>query len=198
LQIVFHARIAEESKVFTMQQVVDVITSKMVRRHPHVFGDISVRDAGEVVLNWDAIKQQEYGSERPSVLDGIPKGLPSLMRAYKLQGKAAKVGFDWETIQPVWDNIQAELTELKSACAQGEISDIEGELGDVLFSVVNLARFLKIDAEVALNVTNNKFIRRFSYIEQVVKDNDLKWEKLGLSELDMMWKQAKKQEKIGF
>ena len=198
LQIVFHARIAEESKVFTMQQVIDVITKKMVRRHPHVFGDISVRDAGEVVLNWDAIKQQEYGSERLSVLDGIPKGLPSLMRAYKLQAKAAKVGFDWDSIQPVWDKIQEELTELKSACEKGETADIEGELGDVLFSVVNLARFLKVDAEVALNVTNNKFIRRFSYIENIVSDNGGKWENLGLEQLDLLWEQAKKQEKTGF
>jgi len=198
LQIVFHARIAEEAKGFTMQQVVDGITAKMVRRHPHVFGDVTVRDAGEVLLNWDVIKQQEYGSERLSVLDGIPKGLPSLMRAYKLQAKAAKVGFDWDNIQPVWDKIQEELTELRSACTTGQTADMEGELGDVLFSVVNLARFLKIDAEVALNVTNNKFIRRFSYIEQTVHDKQLKWEKLGLNQLDMLWEQAKKQEKIGF
>lgn len=198
LQIVFHARIAEESKEFTMQQVVDVITEKMVRRHPHVFGDVTLRDAGEVVLNWDALKRLEYGSERLSVLDGIPKGLPSLMRAYKLQSKAAKVGFDWHDIQPVWDKIEEELSELKAACAQSEVADIEGELGDVLFSVVNLARFLKIDAEVALNVTNNKFVRRFSYIEKTITDNKLKWEKLGLKELDILWNQAKKQEKSGF
>ena len=197
LQIVFHARIAEESKVFTMQQVVDVVTEKMVRRHPHVFGDITVRDAGEVVLNWDEIKKQEYGNERLSVLDGIPKGLPSLMRAYKLQAKAAKVGFDWDDIQFVWDKIQEELSELKFACKQGQTSEIEGELGDVLFSVVNLARFLKIDAEVALNVTNNKFIRRFSYIEKTVHNNDLKWEKLGLEKLDMLWEQAKNKENTG-
>lgn len=195
LQIVFHGRMAEESKVFSMQQVIDGITEKMVRRHPHVFGDITVRDAGEVVLNWDAIKRQEYGSERPSVLDGIPKGLPSLMRAYKLQSKAAKVGFDWDSIPPVWDKIEEELLELKAAHAQGQVADMEGELGDVLFSVVNLARFLHIDAEVALNSTNNKFLRRFSYIESVVKANDLKWEKLGIEELDILWKQAKKQEK---
>lgn len=198
LQIVFHARIAEEAKEFTMQQVVDVITEKMVRRHPHVFGDVTLRDAGEVVLNWEALKRLEYGSERLSVLDGIPKGLPSLMRAYKLQSKAAKVGFDWDDIQPVWDKIEEELNELKAACAQSETGDIEGELGDVLFSVVNLARFLKIDAETALNVTNNKFVRRFSYIEKNIADNQLKWEKIGLKELDELWNQAKKQEKSGF
>jgi len=198
LQIIFHARIAEESNLFTMQQVVDVITEKMVRRHPHVFGDITVRDAAEVVLNWDAIKRREYGSERPSVLDGIPKGLPSLMRSYKLQAKAAKVGFDWNSIQPVWDKIQEELTELRHACSQGNFANMEGELGDVLFSVVNLARFLKIDAEVALNVTNNKFIKRFSYIEQTIKEKNIKWNNLGEKELDILWEQAKKQEKSGF
>jgi len=195
LQIIFHARIAEETNVFTMQQVVDVITKKMIRRHPHVFGDITVRDAAEVVLNWDQIKQQEYGSERPSVLDGVPKGLPSLMRAYKLQSKAAKVGFDWDSIPPVWDKIEEELMELKAAHAQGQVADMEGELGDVLFSLVNLARSLHIDAEVALNITNNKFCRRFSYIEDTVRTNNLKWENLGLEELDMLWEKAKKQEK---
>ena len=198
LQIVFHARIAEETHEFSMQQVVDGITEKMVRRHPHVFGATSVRDAAEVVLNWDAIKQQEYGNERISVLDGIPKGLPSLMRAYKLQHKASKVGFDWDRIEPVWDKIQEELEELKIACAEGQFKEMEGELGDVLFSIVNLARFLKIDGEVALNSTNNKFTRRFSYIEEEIRKNNLKWESLGLEQLDFLWESAKKQEKTGF
>lgn len=191
LQIVFHARIAEESKVFTMQQVIDGITEKMIRRHPHVFGDTSVRDAGEVVLNWDAIKKLEHGNERPSVLDGIPKGLPSLMRAYKLQAKAAKVGFDWDRIEPVWDKIYEELNELKDACAQGQATDMEAELGDVLFSIVNLARFLKIDGEVALNTTNNKFRRRFLYIETMMKEKNLKWENMSTKQLDFLWEEAK-------
>ncbi len=198
LQIVFHARIAEESREFTMQQVIDVITEKMVRRHPHVFGDVTLRDAGEVVLNWEALKQLEYGSERLSVLDGIPKGLPSLMRAYKLQAKAAKVGFDWHDIDPVWEKIEEELLELKTACAQSKVTDMEGELGDVLFSVVNLARFLKIDAEVALNITNNKFMKRFSYIENEINNNNLKWEQMDLKQMDLLWEEAKKQEKSGF
>ncbi|MCC5466839.1 nucleoside triphosphate pyrophosphohydrolase [Pelosinus baikalensis] len=191
LQIVFHARIAEEAKVFTMQQVIDGISEKMIRRHPHVFGDTSVRDAGEVVLNWDAIKKQEHGHERPSVLDGIPKGLPSLMRAYKLQAKAAKVGFDWDRIEPVWDKIYEELEELKDACAQGQAINMEAELGDVIFSIVNLARFLKIDGEVALNTTNNKFRRRFLYIEKVMKEKKLKWENMSLKQLDFLWEEAK-------
>ncbi|AIF50032.1 nucleoside triphosphate pyrophosphohydrolase [Pelosinus sp. UFO1] len=192
LQIVFHARIAEESKIFSMQDVIDTVTEKMVRRHPHVFGDIKVRDAGEVVLNWDAIKKQEHGHDRHSVLDGIPKGLPSLMRAYKLQSKAAKVGFDWDCIEPIWDKIYEELTELKEACTEGQAADIEAELGDVLFSVVNLARFLKIDGEIALNTTNNKFRRRFMYIEKEVKEKGHNWDKMSLGELDLLWKEAKK------
>lgn len=191
LQIVFHARIAEEAKVFTMQQVIDGIAEKMIRRHPHVFGDTSVRDAGEVVLNWDAIKKREHGHERPSVLDGIPKGLPSLMRAYKLQAKAAKVGFDWDRIDPVWDKIYEELEELKDACAQGQAINMEAELGDVLFSIVNLARFLKIDGEVALNTTNNKFRSRFLYIEKVMKEKKLKWENMSLKQLNFLWEEAK-------
>jgi len=191
LQIVFHARIAEECGEFTMQDVIDSVTEKMLRRHPHVFGDITVRDAGEVVLNWEAIKKQEKGYERQSVLDGIPKGLPSLMRAYKLQAKAAKVGFDWDNIAPVWDKLQEEIAELKVAAQQGEAEAIEGELGDVLFAVVNLARFLGVEAETALNVTNNKFIRRFSHIEARVKEKGLDWKQLTLAELDQLWDEAK-------
>lgn len=192
LQIVFHARVAEESGAFTVQDVIDTVTEKMIRRHPHVFGDISVRDAAEVLVNWDQIKKAEKPNERPSVLDGVPKGLPSLSRAAKLQSKASKVGFDWQDIGPVWAKIREELAELEEAVQKGTLSDQEGELGDILFSVVNLARFLKIDPETALNRVNNKFITRFSYIEQSVKANHLSWERLTLSELDILWEKAKK------
>ncbi len=191
LQIVFHARVAEESGEFSVQDVIDTVTEKMIRRHPHVFGDITVRDAAEVVVNWENIKKQEKGAERTSVLDGIPNGLPSLLRAYKLQSKAAKVGFDWDTIEPVWGKIKEELEELKAAVVNGDSNAMEGELGDVLFSVVNLARFLQLEAEVALHVTNNKFVRRFSYIENAVVTNGLKWEELSLAELDILWEKAK-------
>lgn len=194
LQIVFHARIAEEFGEFTMQDVVNEVTEKMVRRHPHVFGDVSVRDAAEVVVNWDAIKKGEKGHERKSVLDGVPSGLPSLMRAYKLQGKAAKVGFDWDNIGPVWEKIEEELVELKEAAALGDVRATEGELGDVLFAVVNLARFLHIEPETALNVTNNKFLRRFAYIEDYVNRQGAKWENLSLQQLDKLWDEAKASE----
>lgn len=194
LQIVFHARVAEESGIFSMQDVIDEVSEKMVRRHPHVFGQVSVRDAAEVVVNWEAIKKREKAYERNSVLDGIPKGLPALMRAFKLQVKAHKVGFDWDDIEPVWEKVEEELTELREAVQNNNLSDIEGELGDVVFAVVNLARFLGVEAETALNVTNNKFIRRFQYIEEKIADQGLKWDKLTLKELDGMWNKAKQDE----
>jgi tetrapyrrole methylase family protein/MazG family protein len=191
LQIVFHARMAEETCEFTMQDVIDTVTEKMIRRHPHVFGDVSVRDAGEVVLNWDAIKKEEKGDQRKSILDGVPKDLPSLMKAYKLQHKAAKVGFDWDNIAPVWDKINEEIAELKKAIKENDQSEIEAEFGDVLFSIVNLSRFLNVDAEVSLNMTNNKFIRRFSYIENNVKEKGKEWKKVTLKELNQYWDESK-------
>jgi tetrapyrrole methylase family protein/MazG family protein len=191
LQIVFHARMAEETGSFSMQDVIDTVTEKMIRRHPHVFGDVSVRDAGEVVLNWDAIKRKEKGDARKSVLDGVPKDLPSLMKAYKLQQKAAKVGFDWDNIAPVWDKINEEIAELKKAIQENDKANIEAEFGDVLFSLVNLSRFLHVDAEVSLNMTNNKFIHRFSYIENSVIKEGKEWEKLTLEELNKYWDESK-------
>lgn len=191
LQIVFHARIAEEAGEFSMQDVVDTVTEKMVRRHPHVFGEISVRDAAEVIVNWEKIKRREHPGERTSVLDGVPKDLPSLMKAYKLQAKAAKVGFDWNNAAPVWDKIYEELAELKEAAASGDAAAVEGELGDVLFSIVNLARFFDTEPETALNVTNNKFVRRFAYIEAFVKERGLKWKDFTLEQLDALWNEAK-------
>lgn len=195
LQIVFHARVAEEFGTFTMQDVVDVVTEKMIRRHPHVFGDISVQNAAEVVVNWDEIKKQEKGCERKSVIDGIPKDLPSLMRAYKMQAKAAKVGFDWDTIEPVWGKIREEIAELQEAVQLGDSIEVENELGDVLFAVVNLARFLGVEPEVALTATNNKFARRFGYVEDQVNAKGLDWKSLDLVFLDKLWDEAKKIEK---
>ncbi|HWR43673.1 nucleoside triphosphate pyrophosphohydrolase [Sporomusa sp.] len=197
LQIVFHARVAEESGGFTMQDVVDNVTEKMVRRHPHVFGAITVRDAAEVVVNWEQIKKREKAGERTGVLDGIPVGLPSLMTAYKLQAKAAKVGFDWSEIGPVWDKVAEELAELREAAAGPEVErrqKTEDELGDVLFAVVNLARFMGIDPETALNRTNNKFRRRFNYIETSLKEQKCAWEDMDLAGLDALWDEAKSKE----
>ena len=145
MQVVFHARMAEEAKLFSMQDVIDGITEKLIRRHPHVFGDVNVKDAGEVLINWEAIKQAEK-KDRKSILDGVPKDLPSLMAADKLQQKAAKVGFDWPDIDPVWDKLEEELRELEDAIVDEQPEKIEEELGDVIFTIVNIARFLKVDA----------------------------------------------------
>jgi len=191
LQIVFHARMAEEAGDFSMQDVIDGITEKLIRRHPHVFGDITVKDAGEVVLNWDAIKKIEKAAERKSVLDGVPKDLPSLMRAYKLQYKAAKVGFDWPDIGPVWDKVMEELNELKEAVLEKDQKHIEEELGDLLFSIVNVSRFLKVDAEIALTGANYKFLTRFLYIEQQVQAKSLKWGKIDINHLNVLWNESK-------
>lgn len=194
MQVIFHARMAEEAKLFSMQDVIDGITEKLICRHPHVFGDVNVKDAGEVLINWEAIKRAEK-KDRTSVLDGIPKDLPALMSAYKLQHKAAKVGFDWPDIDPVWDKLEEELRELEEAIADGKVEKIEEELGDVLFTVVNIARFLKIDAEVALTGTNRKFKKRFSYIEAKVKAKHQHWENLSLIDLDELWQEAKAQDR---
>lgn len=196
LQVVFHARIAEETGTFTMQDVIDNVTQKLIRRHPHVFSTVLVQDSTEVMVNWEKIKKTEKNhQQRISVLDGIPQGLPALMRAYKLQAKAAKVGFDWTSIEPVWEKISEELFELRQAINDELGSkEIEGELGDVLFAVVNLARFLNLDSEVALTVTNNKFLQRFSYIEESLKEQNLSWDRMTLPELDKLWEEAKKKE----
>lgn len=195
MQIVFHARMAEEAGYFSMQDVIDGITEKLIRRHPHVFGDVSVKDAGEVLVNWEAIKRAEK-KDRKSVLDGVPKDLPALMASYKLQNKASKVGFDWPDIEPVWDKLTEEVRELEEATVEKSPEHIAEEVGDVLFTMVNLARFLKIDPELALNAANRKFRRRFSYIENQVKANHQKWEQLSLIELDDLWQQAKEQDDV--
>ena len=194
LQIVFHARMAEESGDFSMQDVVDGIVEKLVRRHPHVFGDISLDDAAAVITSWDNIKKEEK-KERKSVLDGVPKDLPALMRAYKLQHKASKVGFDWDSAAPVWEKIAEEIEELKEAVAKECEMEIEEELGDVLFSVVNLSRFLHVDAEVALNGTNRKFHTRFLTVERLVKTSGRSWKDFSLAELDEFWNVAKREKK---
>lgn len=193
LQIVFHARVAEESGEFTMQDVVDVVTEKMIRRHPHVFGEVTVADAADVVVNWEEIKRREH-NDRHSVLDGVPAGLPALMHAYKVQAKAAKVGFDWPDVEPVWGKVAEELQELREAIAKKSPREVEAELGDVLFAVVNLARFLKVEPETALNATNQKFRRRFTYIEQEVTKSGREWKKMSLEELDLLWNEAKRAE----
>lgn len=192
LQIVFHARMAEETGSFSMQDVIDGVTRKLVRRHPHIFGDVQAEDAGAALLSWEAMKKQEK-PERTSVLDGVPKGLPALMTAEKLQKKAARVGFDWKDIAPVWDKIAEEIGEVREAITEGNPAHIMEELGDVFFSLVNLARFLQVDPEQALMQTNCKFMQRFSYVEERVKAEKRDWESFSLDELDRLWNEAKRE-----
>ena len=194
MQIVFHARMAEEAGRFDLQDVIDEVVDKLIRRHPHVFGETKVAGSDEVLLNWEAIKMTEK-TERKHVLDGVTQGLPALLRSYKLQGKAAKVGFDWPDVQGVWDKVQEELGELQEALASGDQAAAESELGDVLFALVNYARHYKIEPEVALNGTNNRFAKRFTHVESCVEASGKAWQDFSLEELDKFWDEAKRAEK---
>lgn len=194
MQVVFHARMAQEAGRFDLQDVIDEVVDKLIRRHPHVFGDTHVDGSDEVLRNWEAIKKEEK-KERKHVLDGVAQGLPALMRAYKLQSKAAKVGFDWDDIKGVWAKVEEELGELQAAIASGDKAAAESELGDVLFALVNYARHNKIEPEAALNGTNNRFAKRFGYVEQSVAASGKAWQDFSLNELDKFWDEAKKLEK---
>lgn len=191
MQVIFHARMAEETGLFSMQDVVDHTTDKLVRRHPHVFGDVQASDAGAALMSWEAVKQVEK-KERKSKLDGIPMGLPALMEAQKMQHKAAKVGFDWDNIAPVWDKLTEEVGELKEAIEEKDQEHVEEELGDLLFVIVNLARFLKVDAETALRGCSRKFRQRFLHVESEVQNRGGDWSKFTLDELDGFWNAAKR------
>ena len=194
MQIVFHARMAEEAGRFDLQDVIDEVVDKLIRRHPHVFGETKVTGSDEVLVNWEAIKKTEK-TERKHVLDGVTQGLPALLRAYKLQSKAAKVGFDWPDVKGVWDKVQEELVELQEALASGDRAAAENELGDVLFALVNYARHQKIEPEVALNGTNNRFAKRFAHVESCVEASGKAWQDFSLDELDQFWDEAKRLEK---
>lgn len=190
LQVVFHARLAEEEGAFTMQDIVDDIVSKLIRRHTHVYGTIEVAGSNEVLQNWEAIKKEEK-KERTHVLDGVTKGQPALMRAYKLNSKAAKVGFDWPDNAGVWNKILEELAELKEAVAEGTPEEQEHELGDLLFSVAAYAKHIGLEPETALNAANNRFVNRFSYVETCVEKSGKSWKDFSLAELDEFWNKAK-------
>ena len=192
-QILFHAKIAEQKNEFHIGDVIDSISAKMVRRHPHVFKDGKLDTPDQVVDQWEEIKKTEGNhSKRESVLDGIPKHLPGLLRAQKLQKKAAKNGFDWDQITAVFDKLDEEIAEFKEAVLSGKDEDTASELGDILFVLVNIARHKKIDAEEALRSTNNKFIRRFHHIEREVAKTGNEMKDTPLEELERHWQDAKK------
>jgi len=188
LHVVFHSRMATETQDFNIQDVIYSIQEKLIRRHPHVFGDTKIEDEQEVAANWEAIKMKE-GKE--SVLDGLPAHLPSLIKAQRMQEKAANVGFDWPEWRQVWDKLEEELGELKEVLEEENIEKSKEEFGDLLFSLVNVGRFFDLNAEDSLRMTNNKFIKRFQYIEQQIQDSDRNMNEVSLEEMDGIWEEAK-------
>lgn len=193
LQIMLHAQIGEDEGYFNIYDVIRHLSDKMIRRHPHVFGEETVQSAGDVVLNWDKIKATEKSMDQkpPSLLSTIGKGLPTLLYASELQKKAAKVGFDWPSTEEVWNKIYEELEECKAEEKVANLQKLESEIGDVLFSIVNLARKYSIDPEVALLSTNNKFKKRFSVIEEEAERQGRALTTLTLEEMDQIWESAK-------
>ncbi|MBM4171809.1 MAG: nucleoside triphosphate pyrophosphohydrolase [Ignavibacteria bacterium] len=189
LHILFHSVIAQENKHFSINEVIDTIKDKLIRRHPHVFSEVKVNGTEEIVRNWEEIKLSEG---RESVLEGVPKNLPSLARAHRLQEKASKVGFDWEIKEDVWKKVIEEIEEMHETERRGDKAELEKELGDVFFALTNYARFLGINPENALRRTNDKFISRFNYIEKKIKETGKKLSDSTLQEMDKYWEESKK------
>lgn len=194
LQPVLHAEIAAETGAFDLDAIAAELTEKLIRRHPHVFGDSSAETSDAVLKQWDAIKREENGTQQESILHGISHGLPALMRAQKLQKKAAKVGFDWPDAAPVLEKMQEEAAEITQAVAHGNKAAVTEEVGDLLFTVVNLARKLGVDAESALAASSAKFERRFGQLEQKVDASGRRLADCTLAELDEVWDQVKEGE----
>jgi XTP/dITP diphosphohydrolase len=189
LHVVFHANIAEEQNEFTLQQVIDGISEKLIFRHPHIFGTSIVRDADHVKENWEKLKLKEG---RESLMDGVPRELPALLRAHRLQDKASQVGFDWEKKEDAWKKVEEEMRELHRAIEAGAAAEIEGEFGDLLFALVNYSRFIEVNPENALRQTVDKFIKRFQHIERRLKESGKDIHSSTLEEMDALWNEAKK------
>jgi len=190
LQVVFHAQIGSEEERFTIADVLDAINTKLVSRHPHVFGDLNLENSDQVLKHWEVLKKKEK-AERESILDGIPRDLPALMKAHRIQDRVARVGFDWEKIEDVFAKVREELREFEEACYGKKDDEIEEELGDLLFSLVNVARYLEKDPEEALDRTIRKFQKRFRYIEQKVHESGEDLQAVSLEIMDRYWEEAK-------
>lgn len=194
LQVVFHAQIAKDRGEFDINDVIDKISDKMVSRHPHVFGDAKFETPEEVTKQWQDRKREE-GKLKESALEGVPKELPSLLRAHRLQSRAAKVGFDWAKVEDVFGKLDEELEEFKEALEKKDKKEIEDELGDIFFVLVNISRFVGVNAEEALRKTISKFISRFRYIEMTAADEGRQLSDMTLEEMDALWNEAKKGER---
>jgi tetrapyrrole methylase family protein/MazG family protein len=189
-QIIFQCQIAKEKKEFEIDDVIEKICKKMIARHPHVFGDANYKTADEVIAYWEEQKKRE-GKKRASILEGVPEILPSLLRAHRLQDRAASVGFDWDKVEDVLKKLDEELEEFKKALETGEQNTIGDELGDIIFMLVNVSRFIGVSPEDALRKTMAKFILRFQYIEMKAADDGKKLSEMTLEEMDKLWEEAK-------
>ena len=190
MQVVFHSQVAKDNGEFDINDVIEKICSKMVSRHPHVFGDAKFDTPDEVKKQWHDRKKEE-GKFRDSALEGVPKELPSLLRAHRLQSRAAKVGFNWEKVEDVFEKLDEELQEFKEAVANRDTKEIEGEIGDIIFVLVNISRFVGVNAEEALRKSTSKFVSRFRYIEMKAAEQGRKLEDMTLQEMDALWDEAK-------
>jgi XTP/dITP diphosphohydrolase len=189
LHIVFYAKIGAEQNQFTLDEVINGVCEKLIHRHPHIYGDVTVQDDEEVKRNWEKLKIKEG---KKSILSGVPKALPATVKAMRLQEKAKQVGFEWENKEQVWAKVEDEKEELFAAIAGGDINEVEDELGDVFFSLINFARFLQLDAENALERTNKKFIDRFSKMEEAALRNGKALTDMSLEEMDNIWNTVKR------
>ena len=189
LHIVFYAKIGQEQNQFSLSEAINGVCDKLVARHPHIYGDVKVKNADDVKQNWEKLKLKEG---KNSVLSGVPTALPSMVKAMRLQEKAKQVGFEWDTKEQVWDKVEEEKAELFEAIESGDMGKIEAELGDVFFSLVNFARFLQVDAENALERTNKKFIERFTRMEKEALKKGQYLHDMSLTEMDNIWNKIKK------
>ncbi len=192
LQVIIHSQMGKEEGCFSIEEVAKNITEKIIRRHPHVFGSVEVSSAHEVINNWERIKSREKEKERRYLVDDIPEALPALLRAEKIQRRVARVGFDWNNTDPALEKVEEEFMEFREALASGDTKHAAEELGDILFALVNVARHSGICAEEALRAVNNKFIRRFRFVEDECTKAGVDMQKASLEELDRFWEEGKK------
>ncbi len=191
LHIVFYSKIGAEKNLFTLDDVIEGVCNKLVARHPHIYSSVKVEDEKQVEQNWEQLKLKEG---KKSILSGVPKSLPAVVKAVRLQGKTKQVGFEWDTTEQVREKVEEEMQELYEAVGTGEPEKIEDEFGDVLFALVNYARFVKVDPEMALERTNKKFIRRFQHIEKMAAEQNKALQDMTLGEMDALWNKAKELE----